>query len=311
MTNSYSLLPNVQRVMRLVFDEYGNRLSTTADTALYANTATSMMRTYLTTRDRDLKQLTQHDISEYQKQAQDVSVETASRNLIKQVFERMQHEASILTTLFDLDIAWNASPESAFQTIRGVHTSMAHPANMTPLATQLQSVLQTAGLKSVCNVVGWVANEYSIAEVDDEETAESRKLREYAARLLAEHLWPFTDAAFEAEVAKSITKATVDDSSLKISEVVDNIAWSNAHPLTKAAIELLSMFDQAMPKERSVSHAGNHVEENNLLTEFRPRTAKSSSPLFEKRSRFYSAPRLASKHSALRPTLTSSWSRTF
>lgn len=310
MTDSYSLLPNVQRVMRLVYDEYGNRLSTTADTALYANTAFNMMRTYLTTRDRDLKQLTQHDISEYQKQVQDLSVEPASRNFIKQVFEKVQHEASILTTLFDLDIAWNAAPESAFQTIKSVHTNMAHPANMTPLATQLQSVLQTAGLKSVCNVVGWVANEYSIAEVDDEETAESRKLREYAARLLAEHLWPFTDAAFEAEVAKSITRAVVDDSSLKIGEVVENVAWSNAHPLTKTAIELLSMFDQAMPKERSVSHVGNHITVRSSLTDFRPRTVVSFLPLFEKRSRCCSAPRLASRRSASGPIRTSSWSRT-
>lgn len=254
MMDSYSLVPNIQRIIETSYDQYGTRATGAVDTALYVNTANNLMRTYLTTRDRDLKQLTQHDISEYQKEAKELSVETASRNFIKQVFERVQNEGALFNKIFNMSLVWNMAPESAFQVAKDIQTSMAHPANMTPLATQLQAVLQPAELKSLCNVVGWIAGEYSILEADEDETELAKKLREYAARLLVDHLWPFTDAAFETEVTKAITKAAMDDSSLTIGPVVDGIAWSNAYPVTKKAIELLSMFDQAMPKERSVSY---------------------------------------------------------
>ena len=91
------------------------------------------------------------------------------------------------------------------------------------------------------------------ADLDDMESPYFIKCKQYTSQLLAHHLWPLTDSVFEAEVTKTITKAPVQDASLKIGPVVGGVASSNAHPLVKQAIKLLSMYENCMPKERSVS----------------------------------------------------------
>lgn len=252
ITDTYSLLPNIQKIVRCAYDQYGRPVESASDTGVYANSATNMFRTFLTTRDRDLKAMTQHDLEEYQKEAKARSVETASRNYIKQSFEKVYHEDGLFFKVFGVEPTWHTSPDSAFQAVKVINTAMVHPGNLAPLANSIQGVLQTADLQAVCNVVGWLASEYSVAEIDEEDSPSSRKYREYAARLLVDHLWPFADNAFAAEITKSIAKASVQDSALKIGPVVDGVASSNAYPLVKRAIELLAMFDQAMPKERSV-----------------------------------------------------------
>jgi hypothetical protein len=250
---SHFLLLNIQQVVRHAFDQFGRPMDSSSTLSTYSTAAANMFRTYFTTRDRDLKAAAQQDQEEYRKEAKSLSVETASRNCIKQTFERLYSEESLFVKVFNMEPVWNTSQDSAFQLIKTIHTTIPHPGNLAPLATQLQAVLQTGSLQATCSVVGWLASEYSITESDDDDSPFFRKCREYAARLLVEHLWPFTDTAFETETTKSITKATVQDSSLKIGPVVGGVASSNAHPLVKRATELLAMFDQAMPKERSVS----------------------------------------------------------
>ncbi|KAK2590743.1 Golgi transport complex subunit 3 [Conoideocrella luteorostrata] len=262
VTDSYSLLPNVQKIVRRAYDQYGRPFESATEVSVYSNSATSMFRTYLTIRDRDLKTIAQHDLEEYQKAVKTVSVETASRNYVKQLFEKMYSEDTLFFKIFGVEPMWNTSPNSAFQALKNINTTIAHPGHIAPLGNSIQAVLQSAKLESVCIVVGWLANEYSISEHDEEESYSTRKYREYAARLLVDHLWPFTDNVFEVEIAKSITKVAVHDSDLKIGPVVDGIASSNAYPLVKKAVELLSMFDQAMPKERSVGVPPPH----NFLT---------------------------------------------
>lgn len=202
--------------------------------------------------------MTQHDVEEFQKEVKSLSVETASRNLVKQVFERIYNENSLFVKVFGIEPVWSTSSESVFQALKTIQTAMVHPGNLIPLATPLQASLQTAELQAVCNVVGWMASEYGISESDEEDVVTAKQYREYGARLLVEHLWPFVDSAFDAEISKSITKAPLQDDTLKIGPVVDGIASSNAHPLVKRAVELLAMFDHAMPKERSVSTVPPH-----------------------------------------------------
>lgn len=252
---TYSLVPNVQKIVRCAFDQYGRPTETTRDTSVYANTASSMFQTYLTTRDRHLKIMTQHDLAEYKKEVDSLSAETASRNFIKQCFERVYSEDNLFSRIFGVEPAWSSVPESAFQLIKAVNTSMVHPGHLAPLGVALQSSLQSVDLKIICNIVGWLASEYSVAEVEEDESPFFRKSKEYAAQLLVWSLWPFTDSCFDAEITKSITKAVVQDGALTISPVQGGVASSNAYPLVKRAIELLAMFDQAMPKERSVSTA--------------------------------------------------------
>ncbi|KOS17444.1 Conserved oligomeric Golgi complex subunit 3 [Escovopsis weberi] len=202
------------------------------------------------------KVMTQSELQEYQKEVKSASIETATRNFIKQSFERTYNEDGLFSHIFDLEPIWNASPGSAFQSIKAISTAMVHPGNLTPLATTVLSVLQNAQLQEVCSVAGWLASEYSIAvDVDEEESLSFKKHREYAARLLADHLWTFTDNAFDAEVTKSISKAVLRDDSLQLGPVVDGVASSNAHPIVKRAMELLAMFDGAMPKERSTKNS--------------------------------------------------------
>ncbi|KAG6014081.1 hypothetical protein E4U43_006955 [Claviceps pusilla] len=251
VTDSYSLLPNIKKVVRHVYDQYGRPLGPSSGSSVYSVSATNMFRTYLTIRDRDLKVITQHDLEEYQKAVKSVSLETATRNYVKQSFEKMYNEDALFFKIFGIEPTWSTAPNSAFQALKSINTTMVHPGHIAPLGNNIQNVLQSAKLESICTVVGWLANEYSIADHDEDESYSTRKYREYSARLLVDHLWPLTDAAFEAEIAKSITKAVVQDVDLKIGPVVDGVASSNAYSLVKKAIDLLSKFDQAMPKERS------------------------------------------------------------
>ncbi|EGX96670.1 Golgi complex component Cog3, putative [Cordyceps militaris CM01] len=252
LSDSYALLPNIHKVTRRVYDQYGRFDSGIRNSSIFSSSTLSMLRTYITTRDRDTKTLTLRDVEEYQREIKDLSLETASRNYIKQTLERVHNENSLFVKVFNIEPTWNTAQDSVFQSIKTVHTTMVHPGNLQPMAAQLQAVFATADIQSVCNVVGWIANEYGISENDEEEDAIAPKqYREYAARLLVDHLWPFVDNAFEAEISKSITKGTVTDDALKIGPVVDGVSSSNAYPLVQKAVELLRMFDHAMPKERS------------------------------------------------------------
>ncbi|KAL3951937.1 hypothetical protein ACCO45_013654 [Purpureocillium lilacinum] len=225
--DSYSLLPNIQQVVHRAYDHYGQPVESTSDTGVYANTASNMFRAYLTTRDRDLKLMTQHDLEEYQKETKSLSVVTATRNFVKQTFEKVYNEDGLFSKVFDIEPMWHNSPDSAFQAIKAINTTMVHPGNLAPLASSIQSSLQAAELQAVCDVVGWLANEYSVAESDEEDSPSSRKHRN----------------TLHASCA------------LKIGPVENGVASSNAYPLVKRAVELLAMFDQAMPKERSTKNS--------------------------------------------------------
>ncbi|XWW99320.1 hypothetical protein V2A60_007329 [Cordyceps javanica] len=253
LSDSYALLPNIHKVTRRVYDQYGRFDGGIRNSSIFSSSTLSMLRTYLTTRDRDIKMITQHDVEEYQKEIKALSLETASRNYIKQSLERVHNENNLFCKVFDIEPAWNTAPDSVFQSIKTVHTAMVHPGNLQPMAAQLQAAFETAEIQSVCNVVGWIAGEYGISENDEEEEdpIAPKQYREYAARLLVDHLWPFVDNAFDREITNCITKGIVTDDALKIGPVVDGVSSSNAHPLVQRAVELLRMFDRAMPKERS------------------------------------------------------------
>jgi conserved oligomeric Golgi complex subunit 3 len=250
---TYSLLPNIRKIIRVVYDQYGRRSDANRDISTYVEAASNIFRTYLSTRDRELKVMTQHDLEEFKKETKSLSVETAARNYVKHGFERMYDEENLFIKIFNMEPSWSSAPSSAFQVLATINTSMIHPAHMAPLGTAIQSALQGADLKVICSVTGWLASEYSIAEADEEESPFFLKCREYAARILAHHLWPFTDKAFDAEITKSISKASAPDGALKIGPVEGGVSSSNAYTLVKRAIELLVLFDQSMPKERSVS----------------------------------------------------------
>lgn len=253
MVDSYGLIPNIRRVIRRAYDYYGMQAESCTHFDTYANTAKNTFYTHFTTRDRDLKLMTQADIEEFHKEVKSLSAETASRNFIKQSFERIYNEESLFLRLFDVEPTWHASPDSVFQSIKTINTTIAHPGNLTPIMTTLQPILQAGSLQVVCNVVGWLTNEYFGAEVDDEESPFFTKSKQYTSQLLVHHLWPMTDTAFEAEVTKSITKGSAQDSALKIGPVIGGVASSNAYPLVKQAVKLLAMYEHCMPKERAVS----------------------------------------------------------
>jgi len=247
---SYSLIPNVQGVVRSAYDLDGHA-SSGPNADVYANTASNMFHSYWAARERDLKPIIQHDLDAFRTEAKD-SKETASRNFVKQSFERSVNEASLFGTIFSIDPHYSAESNSAFAVLKAQRTVLTG-ANVAPIATNLQSILQASDLQTICNLVGWVMNEYLLPEYDDEETPFVARCRELAARLLAEHLWTFTDGFFEAEITKSISKAAIQPEALKIGPVTDEDTASNAFPPIKRALELLVMFDQSMPKERCVS----------------------------------------------------------
>ncbi|KAI5466859.1 Sec34-like family-domain-containing protein [Mariannaea sp. PMI_226] len=255
MLDSYGLIPNVRRVLRRAYDYYGKRVESCTNFDTYANTVKNTLYTHFTIRDRDMKLMTQADIEEFRKEVKSLSAETASRNFIKQSFERVYNEESLFLRLFDIEPMWNTSPESVFQSIKTINTTIAHPGNLLPIMTTLQPTLQANSLQTTCNLVGWLTNEYFGTEMDDEESPFFTKCKQYTSQLLVHHLWPITDAAFEAEVTKSITKGVAQDSSLKIGPVVGGVASSNAYPLVKEAIKLLAMYEHCMPKERTTKNS--------------------------------------------------------
>lgn len=252
LEDTYFLIPNVQRVIHQAYDPAGNALSGT-NSEIYSNTANNIFQAYIAARDRDLRPIIQHDLDTFKREAKDASIETASRNFVKQCFERSYNEAMLFAKIFAVEPHYSTDPTSAFVTLKSHQRVMVNATNVVPIANSLQSALQGAELQTICNILGWITNEYLVSDYEEEESAFSRHCQELAARLLAEHLWLFTDSAFEAEIGKSISKVAVLPDALKIGPVVDGVASSNAYPPVKRALELLIMFDQSMPKERCVS----------------------------------------------------------
>ncbi|KAK4124474.1 Sec34-domain-containing protein [Parathielavia appendiculata] len=245
---SYSLIPNLQTVVRNAYDQDGQP-SSALNADIYANTAINLFHSYWAARERDLKTVFQHDLDVLRAEAKE-SIETASRNFVKQCFERSYNEASLFKSIFSIDAHYSAEPNSAFAALKSQRAVLTG-ANVAPIATNLQLVLQSSDLETICNLVGWISHEYLLPEYEeDNETPFAGRCRELAARLLAEHLWTFTDAFFEAEIAKSITKAVMPPDAFQIGPVTNGDAASNAFPPIKRALELLVLFDQSMPKER-------------------------------------------------------------
>jgi len=239
---SYSLIPNVCKVIRKAYDEEGNPRSGTASD-IYTNTANNIFHSYLSTRDRDLRLSVQREIEAFEKEAKTPALESACRTFTKQCFERAYNEGNLFTKIFSITALPSTSPESAFQALRSSQRWLITPANLKPLATSLQTALQPpADLTKICNFVGWLTHEYLISEYyEEDESPFTSQCRQYTASLLSEHLWAFTDNAFEAETTKSIARAEI------------SVESAGVHPVLKRAIELLAMFDQCMPKERCVS----------------------------------------------------------
>ncbi|KAK0625245.1 Sec34-like family-domain-containing protein [Bombardia bombarda] len=247
--NSYSLIPNIQTVTLSAYDQNGlPRLGPNFDT--YANTANNLFHAYWAARDRDLKPIIQHELDALKTEAKESSVETAARNFVKQCFERSYNEAALFRKIFAVEPQYSTDARSAFVALKTHQRSLVSGTNVAPIATNLQTILHGGELSAVCHVVGWITNEYLLLDYDEDETPFAGHCRELASRLLAEHLWTFTDAHFEAEVAKSVSRAVVAPDALKIGPMVDGNASSNAFPPVKRAVELLGMFDQSMPKER-------------------------------------------------------------
>lgn len=252
LEDTFFLIPNVQKVIHHAYDPAGNALSGT-NSEIYSNTANNIFQAYIAARDRDLRPIIQHDLDTFKREVKEASVETATRNFVKQSFERSYNEAMLFAKIFAVEPHYSTDPNSAFVTLKSHQRVMVNATNVVPIANSLQSALHTVELQTVCNILGWITNEYLISDYEEEESAFSRHCQELAARLLAEHLWVFTDTAFEAEISKLISKVTVLPDALNIGPVVDGVASSNAYPPVKRALELLVMFDQSMPKERCVS----------------------------------------------------------
>jgi conserved oligomeric Golgi complex subunit 3 len=252
LAESYSLIPNVQKVVRSAYDQNG--LATSGPNFdMFAMTANNMFQAYWAVRDRDLKPITQQEQQTFKTEATAESVETGARNFVKQCFERSYNEGSLFRRVFSIEAQYSTDPRSAFVALKTPNRALVTGTNIVPIGTNLQSVLQTSDLQTICNVVGWLTNEYLLLDYDEDETPFTGHCRELTARLLAEHLWTFTDAFFEAEIAKSISRAVIAPESLKIGAAANGNAPSNAFPPVRRAVELLGMFDQSMPKERCVS----------------------------------------------------------
>ncbi|KAI1812194.1 Sec34-like family protein [Poronia punctata] len=244
------LIANVQRVILTCYDQFGQPISGRSfDT--YSNTAVNLFAAYLDTRDRSLRPLTQHELEVFQKEAKEVNVETACRNFIKQSYERSFNETGLFSKVFAIEPQFNQDNASAYAALKSQGKGLVHMANTAPIATTLQPVLQSSDLQTTCNLLGWITNEYLLLEYDEEETRYSIHCHDLSARLLTEHLWPMADTAFEAEVTKSVSKAPIPPDSLKGGSGASNVALSNTYPIAKSALELLAMYDHAMPKERS------------------------------------------------------------
>jgi hypothetical protein len=245
------LISNVQKVIRSCYDQLGNPL-VGQNFDYYSNTAVNIFSSYSDVRDRDLRPMTQRDLETFRKETKEANAETASRNFIKQCYERSFNEAELFSKIFSIEPQFSLDGRSAYAALKTQQKALVNAVNVAPIATTLQSVLQSSALETICNLVGWITNEYILLEYDEETSRFSQHCQELTARLLMEHLWPFTDAAFESEITKSISRHPISPETLKITPIVNGIAASNAHPIAKRALELLGMYDQAMPKERSV-----------------------------------------------------------
>ncbi|KAK3985900.1 putative conserved oligomeric Golgi complex component 3 [Cladorrhinum sp. PSN332] len=255
LLESYSLIPNIQTVIRSVYDQFGQSVSG-LNYDIYVNTANNIFHAYWAVRDRDLKPIIQSDLDTFKAESKE-SVETASRNFVKQCFERSYNEASLFRKIFSIEPQYSTDARSAFVSLKSQQqhqrSTVITNTNVAPLATNLQSVLAASDLRTICNILGWATNEYLLIEQYDEDAEPSpfvSHCRQMTALLLTEHLWPFTDGHFETEISKSITKAAVPPEALIIGSVVNNDVSSNAFPPVKRALELLLMLDQCMPKER-------------------------------------------------------------
>ncbi|KAI5921931.1 Sec34-like family protein [Camillea tinctor] len=244
------LVANVQCAIRSCYDQLGNPIPG-QNFDYYSNTAINLFSSYSDVRDRDLRPITQHDLETFRKETKEVNAETACRNFIKQCYERSFNEAALFAKIFSIEPQYSMDTQSAYVALKTQQKALVNAANVAPIATNVQSVLQTSELQVICNLLGWITNEYLLLEYDEEETRYSVHCHDLTARLLMEHIWPFTDNCFENEVAKSISKAPISPESLKITPIINGVASSNAHPIAKRALELLAMYDQAMPKERS------------------------------------------------------------
>lgn len=242
----------MQNVIRSCYDQLGNPLSA-HNFDYYANTAVSLFSSYSSARDRDLKPITQHDLDVFAKETKEANGETASRNFIKQCYERSFNEAELFAKVFSIEPQFSLDAKSAYAALKGQQKTLVNSANVAPIANTIQPILQSSELPTICNLLGWITNEYLLLDYDEEVSRYSQHCQELTARLLMDHLWSFADTAFENEITKSIARHVIAPESLKIAPVVDNVAQSNAHPIAKKALELLVMYDQAMPKERSVS----------------------------------------------------------
>jgi conserved oligomeric Golgi complex subunit 3 len=254
MLESYSLIPNVQLVVSRVYEDNGSPKQQGNAYDIFSNTARNLFHTYLTARDRDLRPVVQQDLDEFRSETRSSSVETACRSYTKQCFERAYSESTLFAKLFDIDVQPNSMPGSAHAALKSGQRGLVNAANLRPLAANLQAVLQGAALEQISHFVAWLANEYLLLEHDEEESPFVGQCRLYTASLLSEYLWAFTDNAFDSEASRSITKAVVPADSLKVGPVAHGLASSNAHVITKRALELLALYDQCMPKERCVSH---------------------------------------------------------
>ncbi|CCC09674.1 hypothetical protein SMACR_03707 [Sordaria macrospora] len=251
LMNSYSLIPNIQRVILGAYDQNGQP-RTGPNVDIFANTANNLFHAYFAVRDRDLKPLAQHDLATFHLECKESSIDTAARNYVKQCFERSFSEATLFRKVFSIEAPYSPNPKSAFTALNSHQRSLVTGTNIAPIATNLQSKLQTCDLQAICNLVGWVTNEYLLVDYDEDETPFVAHCRELTSRLLAEHLWTFTDGFFDAEIAKSITKAVVPPEAIKLGapSAGEGGGASAAFPVVKRAIELLVLFDQSMPKER-------------------------------------------------------------
>lgn len=255
------LITNVQRVIRNCYDQFGHPiLGENFDT--YSNTAINLFSTYADMRDRSLRPITQHDLEVFRKEAKESNVETACRNFIKQSYERSFNEAGLFSKVFSIEPQFDTDSQSVYAALKTQQRALVNTANLAPVATILQPVLQSTDLQVTCNLLGWITNEYLLLEYDEEETQYSIHCHDLTARLLTEHLWPSADSSFETEVTKSISKAPIPPESLRAVPVASNTASSNAYPIAKRALELLAMYDQAMPKERSVSNFPFRADSN-------------------------------------------------
>jgi len=305
LMDAYSLIPNLQRVVRRAYDENGHAISSTNfDT--FANTANNLFHAYWAARDRDLKPITQHEQASFKSEAVGPSVESGVRNFVKQCFERSFNESSLFRRIFAVESQFSTDPRSVFAALKAQYRgALVAGTNIAPVATSIQTVLGGSDLRTICNVLGWLTNEYLLLEYDEDETPFTSHCRELTARILTEHLWTFTDAFFEAEIAKSISRAAVPPEALKIGPPANGEASSNAFPPVRRAVELLGMFDQAMPKERCVSCPSIEPRSNPNVSHSNA-TAPSSSKLSKSPSLCSTAPRGASSPPRTAPTPTCS-----